>query len=152
MTYPDENPDEGLAEVEGMPKAAAVPDMPMPRPVKENRRAQPRYIAHWRAALVGHGAKLLGRTDNVSLSGVAIVCDINVPAGREMTVYLEIPVQLGKQPVIFEAQGAVMHSALSKQGFRLGVAFRSYAGDSQNILRKALSSGTYREIFDPKYS
>lgn len=134
------------------------PDMPMmetsasvvePAPQKPNRRIQPRYIAHWRAALVVEGIKHFGKTENVSLSGVAITCTGNLRQKQEVTIYLEVTVMLGKPPVVFEAVGVVMHSSLSSQGFRLGVAFRFFHGDSLDILRKALASGTYRQMLDP---
>ncbi len=122
------------------------------QPPKSNRRAQARYIARWRAAIIGEGVKYMGRTENVSLSGAAVLCDANVRPGQELKLYLEVPLNQGTQTAVFEATSVVMHSTLTNQGFRLGVAFRFFQGDSLSILRKALGSGSYRELIDPQYS
>jgi len=130
--------------------SAASPRPAVPQP--QNRRLQTRYIAHWRAALVGDNVKSMGKTDNVSLSGVAIISDVNLRTNQVLQIYLEIATQLGKPPVIFQAQGLVVHSMLAQQAFKIGVVFRSFEGDSENVLRKALASGTYRELFDQNAS
>ena len=122
------------------------------QPPKPNRRAQARYIARWRAAIIGEGIKYMGRTENVSMSGAAVLCDANLRPGQELKLYLEVPLNKSTQTTVFEATSVVMHSTLTHQGFRLGVAFRFFQGDSQSILRKALSSGSYRELVDPHYS
>lgn len=121
------------------------------QPVKPNRRIHPRYVARWRAALIGERFRHLGRTENVSISGAAVLCDANLRPGQELNLYLEIPQRYSDQPAIFEASALVMHSTLTPQGFRLGLSFRGYRGDSQFILRKALSTGSYRELVDPHY-
>lgn len=120
-----------------------------PQPPRPNRRAHPRYLARWRAALIGERVRYLGRTENVSISGAAVLCDANLRPGQELNVYLEIPQNNSNQPAVFEALAVVMHCTLTPQGFRLGLSFRSFRGDSQSILRKALSSGNYRELVDP---
>jgi hypothetical protein len=127
------------------PSAPPQPAAPEP----DNRRTTARYSVHWRAALVGDNAKYLGRTDNVSLSGVAIISDINLRPNQVFQVYLEIPVKLGKPPVIFQALGVVVHSMLSQEAFKIGLRFRSFEGDSENVLRKALAANAARELFDP---
>lgn len=122
------------------------------QPPKPNRRAHTRYIARWRAAIIGEGIKYIGRTENVPLSGAAVLCGANVRPGQELKLYLEVPLNQGTQTAVFEATSVVMHSTLTSQGFRLGVAFRFFQGDSQSLLRKALNSSNYRELFDPQYS
>ena len=156
---PNELPElEHVADIE-MEHSADAPEMPaappeqqaaspQPPPPPGNRRVQPRYLAHWRAALVGDNVKYLGKTDNVSLSGVAIIADVNLRPNQVFQVYLEIPVQLGKPPVVFQALGVVVQSMLAQQAFKIGVVFRSFEGDSEKVLLKALASGTYRELFD----
>ncbi|MFN3595167.1 MAG: PilZ domain-containing protein [Thiobacillaceae bacterium] len=128
------------------------PAVAEPKPPRPNRRAHPRYLARWRAALIGERVRHLGRTENVSISGVAVVCDANLRPGQELNVYLEIPQKNSNQPAVFEALAVVMHCTLTPQGFRLGLSFRFFRGDSQSILRKALSSGNYRELVDPHFS
>lgn len=122
------------------------------QPPRLNRRAHPRYVARWRAALIGKDFRYLGRTENVSLSGTAVICDANLRPGQELDLYLEIPMRHSNQPAVFEAIAMVMHSTLTPEGFRLGLSFRFYRGDSQATLRKALSSGNYRELVDPHYA
>lgn len=134
----------------GPAQAVASPEPDTPQ--AQNRRTHTRYIAHWRAALVGDKVKTLGKTDNASLSGVAIISDINLRANQVVKIYLEIPLQLGKPPVVFRALGRVVHSMLSQQSFKIGVVFSSFEEDSENLLRKALASGTYRELFDQNAS
>lgn len=133
----------------GLAGPAAAHDLQPPKP---NRRAQARYIARWRAAIIGDGIKYMGRTENVSLSGAAVLCDANLRPGQELKLYLEVPLKQGTQTAVFEATSVVMHSTLTNQCFRLGVAFRFFQGDSQSLLRKALNSGSYRELVDPQYS
>lgn len=91
----------------------------------------------------------MSRTENVSLSGAAVLCDANLRSGLELKLYLEVPLKQGTQTAFFEATSMVMHSTLTNQGFRLGVAFRFFQGESQFLLRKALNSGSYRELVDP---
>jgi hypothetical protein len=133
----------------GLGGPAATQELQAPKP---NRRAQARYIARWRAAIIVASNKHMGRTENVSLSGAAVLCDANLRPGQELQLYLEVPLNQSTQTVVFEASSVVMHSTLTNQGFRLGLAFRFFQGDSQSILRKALSSGSYRELVDPHYS
>lgn len=116
------------------------------------RRAHARYVAHWRAALIGEGFRHLGRTANVSLAGAAVLCDVNLPPGQELQLYLEVPAGEASPPVVLEVVAAVVHSTLTSQGFRLGLAFRSYVGDAQDVLRAVLASGRYRELSDPPAS
>lgn len=61
------------------------------QPPKSDRRAQIRYIARWRAAIIDEGIKYMGRTENVSLSGSAVLCDAIVRPVQEVKLYLEVP-------------------------------------------------------------
>lgn len=141
--------------------AAAVDTLPDRRPrtaattpvapAGPNRRLQTRYIAHWRAALVGENVKYMGRTDNVSLSGAAVMIDVNLRPKQEFRVYFEIPAHSGRPAQVFEAVGVVVHSMLSQGSFKIGIAFTFFVDDSDRMLRAALASGRYKELFDPTY-
>jgi hypothetical protein len=153
--------DQPIQDGSVMPEAApeSVPDMhaeaaapAAPAKPKPNRRLQTRYLAHWRAALVGEKVKYMGRTDNVSLSGAAVIADVNLRPKQEFRVYLEIPTQPGQPAQIFEAVGTVVHSMLSQGSFKIGIAFTFFVDDSDRMLHAALASGRYKELFDPTFS
>lgn len=122
------------------------------KPAAQERRTQARYLAHWRAALVNPAdgnVRYLGKTDNISLSGAAIISDANVPAKQDYHVYLEIPQPNGKSPLILELIGRVVYSNLANNSFRVGVSFKQYHGDAENVLQAIIKSGKLKQIFDP---
>lgn len=116
------------------------------------RRVHARYIAHWRAALVNPSngdIRYLGKTDNISLGGAALICEVNVPAKQDYHVYLEIPQANGKAPMVIEMLGRVAYSNLAKNAFRVGVSFKQFHGDAEAILKSILASGKLRQLYDP---
>lgn len=111
----------------------------------EDGRKFQRCSIHWRSALsiAGNGGAetLQCKTNDISAGGVAVICPRNVSPGCELTVYLLIDPGGPTHPqVVFEAQGKVMNTVLSGQqgGFRLGIEFTKFAGDSQQLLKKHL--------------
>lgn len=120
-----------------------------PSPPQAERRVAPRYIAHWRAALVSlnDGAvRYLGTTDNLCLSGTAISCDSHVPPQKDYHIYLEIPQSVGKAPIVIQLQGRVVHTTLSRKVFRVGMTFKQFHGEAEQILRAILSSGKLKQL------
>ncbi|NWG86035.1 MAG: PilZ domain-containing protein [Hydrogenophilaceae bacterium] len=118
----------------------------------QERRANPRYLAHWRAALVDPAdgnVRYLGKTDNISICGAAIISDTNVPPRQEYHVYLEIPQVSGKAPLILELIGKVVYCNLANNAFRVGVTFKQYHGDAEKVLRSIVSSGKLKQLSDP---
>lgn len=118
----------------------------------KERRVHTRYIAHWRAALVNPSdgdIRYLGRTDNISLAGSAIICETNVPAKQDYHVYLEIPQANGKAPLIVEMLGRVVYSNLAKNAFRVGVSISKFHGDGEKILKAIMASGKLKQLLDP---
>lgn len=100
-------------------------------------------MVHWRSAIVTevHGERetTQGVTNDISSDGVSVICHRNISPNHTVTVYLLIHTASGDNPeVVFEAQGKVMNNVLSgKQGgFRLGIQFLKFAGDSKKMLEK----------------
>jgi len=141
---------------EAIPGLGAVPDMSVSAAMAagSNRRAHPRYLARWRAALISPadpGRRFDGRTDNVSISGAAIAVPSNLAKGEEFQVYMEITDQNGRPTAVFEARGRVMHCTLSQKEFKVGIAFLQYVSDSDKLLRNALTCGRLKELSDPQF-
>lgn len=108
----------------------------------ENRK-HPRTLVHWRCAIVtetnGQRLTTQGMTNDISPEGVSVICHRNISPSHVVTVYLLIHTGDEDNPeVVFEAQGKVMNNVLSgKQGgFRLGIQFGKFVGESKNILQK----------------
>ncbi|MDD5176665.1 MAG: PilZ domain-containing protein [Sterolibacterium sp.] len=111
----------------------------------EDNRKSPRYPIRWRSAIVveGHGKPetIQCRTNDISISGVSVICHRNISAPHAVTVYLLIdPGNENHPQVIVEAQGSIMNNVLSGQqgGFRLGIQFTKFAGDGKQVLLKYL--------------
>ncbi|MEW5893608.1 MAG: PilZ domain-containing protein [Pseudomonadota bacterium] len=116
------------------------------------RRAHARYLARWRAALVDPrdgNVRYLGKTDNISVQGAAIICEINVPIRQDYHVYLEIPQPNGKSPVILELVGKAVYCNLANNAFRVGVSFKQFHGDAEKLLHAIIASGKLKQLSDP---
>lgn len=111
----------------------------------EDNRKSPRCTIHWRCAIAieEHGRRetIQSRTNDVSMTGVAIICHRNISPPRAVIVYLLIdPGDQSRPQVIVEAQGEIRNNVLSGQqgGFRLGIQFTEFARDGKQILQKNL--------------
>lgn len=111
----------------------------------DDGRKHQRCSVHWRSAvsIVGTGGPqtLQCKTNDVSAGGVSVICPLNIFPDSELTVYLLIdPGGTTRPQVVFEAQGKVMNNVLSSQqgGFRLGIQFTKFVGDSKQLLTKNL--------------
>lgn len=134
-------------------QASLAPQASSGQSIAERRHAQ-RYIAHWRAALVSVNdgdTRYLGATENICATGVAIACEAHVPPQKDYHVYLEIPQSVGKTAIVLQLDGRVVHTTLSRQVFKVGVAFKKFHGDSEKILKSILASGKLKQIINPDY-
>lgn len=111
----------------------------------DDGRKHQRCSVHWRSAvgITGSGGRqtLQCKINDVSAGGVSVICPLNIFPESELTVYLLIDPGGPTHPqVVFEAQGKVMNNVLSSKqgGFRLGIQFTKFAGDSKQILNKHL--------------
>ena len=111
----------------------------------EDNRVSPRCSIRWRCALVveehGRQETIQCRTNDVSSSGVSVICHRNIPPPKAVTVYLLIdPGDDTRPQVVVEAQGQIRNNVLSGQqgGFRLGIEFAKFARDGKQILQKYL--------------
>jgi len=111
----------------------------------EDNRKSPRCSIHWRCAIVieNHGKQetLQTRTNDISMTGVSVICHRNIPPPKAVTVYLLInPGDENHPQVIVESQGEIKNNVLSGQqgGFRLGIQFTKFARDGKQILEKNL--------------
>lgn len=106
-------------------------------------------MVHWRSAIVsevgGERVTTQGTTNDISSDGVSVICHRNISPNHLVTVYLLIHTGIEDNPeLVFEAQGKVMNNVLSgKQGgFRLGIQFTKFVGDSKNMLHKYMPKST----------
>jgi len=111
----------------------------------DDGRKHQRCNVHWRSAVAVTGnagpQTLQCKTNDVSAGGVSVICPLNVFPESELIVYLLIDPGGPTHPqVVFEAQGKVMNTVLSSKqgGFRLGIQFTKFAGDSKQLLTKHL--------------
>lgn len=111
----------------------------------EDNRKNSRVSIRWRSAIVteenGRQVTTQGRTHDISITGVSVVSERNMPLLLSVTVYLLVHPGDQKHPqLIVEAQGKIMNSVFSSQqgGFRLGIHFIKFAGDSKQLLLKHL--------------
>lgn len=109
----------------------------------EDNRKHPRVLVHWRSAIVteinGKSETTQGTTNDISADGVSVICHRNISPNHVVTVYLLIHTGNEDKPdLVFEAQGKIMNNVLSgKQGgFRLGIQFTKFAGESKKMLEK----------------
>ena len=110
-----------------------------------------RCSIHWRSAIAiegnGGGENIQCKTNDISVDGVSVICPRNVAIGQALTIYLLIdPGDTTHPQLVFEAQGRVMNNVLSSQqgGFRLGIQFIKFVGDSQRHLLKHLPKEVLR--------
>ena len=111
----------------------------------EDNRSSPRFVKRLRAVLnveeKGKQTTIHGKTQDVSITGVSFISELNLAIPQSATVFLLIsPGEGTKQPVVFEAQCNIVSSVLSPQqgGFRLGIAFTKVAGEGKQVLQKLL--------------
>lgn len=112
----------------------------------EDHRKSQRHVKRLRAVILyeenGKPAKIHGKTQDISTSGVSIITDYNLMSTHLITVCLLIhPGDPVNPPVVFEAQSKIASSVLSRQqgGFRIGIEFRKIEGDGAQILHKFLA-------------
>ncbi|MDD5175155.1 MAG: PilZ domain-containing protein [Sterolibacterium sp.] len=117
----------------------------------EDNRKDPRFAARWRCAIVfeGNGKRetIQGRTNDVSISGVSVICHRNITPLHAITIHLLIDPGNGNHPpVIVEAQGNVKNNVLSGQqgGFRLSIQFTKFARDGKQVLQSQLPKDLVR--------
>ncbi len=111
----------------------------------EENRNSPRYLVHWRSAVTtedGDGPVTVQcKTNDVSSSGVSVICERSIPVSQVVTVHLLIhPGDQNHQQQVVEAHGIIRNNSYSGQeeGFRLGIQFLKFAGDGMKLLLKHL--------------
>ena len=111
----------------------------------EDSRKNPRCTIHWRSAIVvkdnGGEETIQCKTNDISISGVSLICHRNISPPQAVTVYLLIDPGSHNHPqVIVEAQGQIRNNVLSGQqgGFRLGIEFTKFAKDGKQVLTNHL--------------
>lgn len=128
----------------------------------EDNRRHPRVPVHWRSAIVaeinGKSETTQGTANDISADGVSVICHRNISPNHVVTVYLLIHTGNEDKPdLVFEAQGKIMNNVLSgKQGgFRLGIQFTKFAGESKKMLEKYIpknhgySAAVTKEVAPP---
>lgn len=111
----------------------------------EDSRKSPRCTIHWRCAIVveagGKQETIQSKTNDISSTGISIICHRNIYPPQTVTVYLLIDPGSENHPqVIVEAQGEIKNNVLSGQqgGYRLGIQFTKFARDGKQVLQKHL--------------
>ena len=131
---------------------------PAPVRTEELIDRAPRYIAHWKIAIVyddGKGDKEIyyGRTYEVSMTGASILSDHNVFFEGDIYILLALPWFRGKQKErIFRIRGRMVYTILSSEGnqFRTGLQFLSCEKGEAQYIEMALQ-GRRRVVKSDKY-
>lgn len=112
----------------------------------DEHRDQPRYRLRWEVVILlgpGRGRILCrGKTQNVSLSGIAVMGDVNLSTPANFTVLLfPPPLHKGDPVVSIEASAHPMYTvyAAEEMCFRIGLQFDRFVGDSHERLRERLT-------------
>lgn len=112
----------------------------------ENRES-PRYIAHWRIAIVfdetENRSTIHGHTYDLSLSGTSIHTDHNIISNTPVTILLSPPVAYeGERQKIIEAKAKLAYSVYSGSNFcfRVGLHFIQFKNDGMQVLEDILNN------------
>ncbi len=114
----------------------------------DKRRALPRYLVHWKIAVVFDHAiqgreRFYGKTDDMSLSGVSLYSEHNIFVESPVTVLISIPSsQPGTRQSLVEIRCKMVYTYLCSKGggFRTGLHFLRFKGEGKKILRAALDA------------
>ena len=114
-----------------------------PETSPKNQREHRRFPARWSAALVFHGAQVPypGRTHDMSIGGTAILMEDHVLLPGPVTLFLSIPpLHAHHRTTVVEIECRLVYNVLSSEHgcFRVGLQFRRFARDGEQVLRRAL--------------
>ena len=122
-----------------VPQAEAAP------PPEAQRRADQRFRVRWKTGVVlGDGPSrkvIVMRTVDISLGGMAVLCNDKVPPADQYTVLVVMPpLQSNAKETIVEIRGKIVYSVLdtSKDCFRLGVRFLEFKKDGHKLIKERL--------------
>lgn len=101
---------------------------------------------HWEVAVVFDESdgrpKLLGRTHEVSIAGIAVLTDTNVYTTDPVTILLAIPpLHTGQRKSIVEVRSRMRYTVHSSShgSFRIGIHFDAFKGDGRALLQRSLN-------------
>lgn len=109
--------------------------------MEEEKRQHARYRLRWNAALRGdQGGVSYGETLDMSRAGVSVLIDHNLPAGTQVTLYLQIPPKQRGQNLVIEVRARVLYAAFSAphDRWRAGLQFLRFAEGSKDLFEKEL--------------
>ncbi len=101
----------------------------------QERRRYKRRVARWDATLITQSKKVLkGRTRDISERGASIATSENLATNTMVVIQLSSYYEGTCRE--FRIIGQVKHSAVSKDGFVLGIFFKEACEDTNAFLRK----------------
>lgn len=102
------------------------------------KRVTPRKHFRTHATLRSAGKVFTVRTLDVSLGGMAIVCDFNLPAGMSAELAFNVPLATGRNVVPVQVKAIVVHSMFSgsEDGFKTGLKFTGLDDASAAALKQ----------------
>ena len=100
----------------------------------DERRGEGRRPLFGKARLIIERQIVSGRTLDVSISGLAVVADINPPLGLSCVVEFSLPGQNGLLQML-ELQATVLNTVLTRDGFRIGLKFDAPSARTRQLLQ-----------------
>jgi hypothetical protein len=138
-------PDTSETPAENMPeKSSELAANPSASQGSSAERQHERMQVDWRFALQCGDPKkphtFHGRAANISMGGVGLQCDNNIPFRDDARLFLLMPaISCGEKEQIIEVRSRIIYSILSGRSFQVGLKFLEFYGDSKAILAKRIS-------------
>ena len=111
----------------------------------EDKRAAPRYRAHWKITIIFDAAEkkpvIHSYTNDLSLSGTAVNTDKNVASTKPVTLLLFPPLLYGEEQqkaIAIKANLAYTVFSGGDSCFRVGLQFNTFKDDGLQILQDRL--------------
>jgi hypothetical protein len=138
-------PDSSETSTENTPeKSLASAASTAPSQGSSAERQYDRMQVDWRFALQCGDPKspqtFHGRAANISIAGVGLLCDNNIPFRDDARLFLLMPsISFGEKEQIIEVRSRIIYSILSGRAFQIGLKFLEFYGDSKSILAKRIN-------------
>lgn len=104
-------------------------------------RATPRAHVVWRAAIMQSPGQIqMVKITDISEGGMALVCQNNYSVGQILSIGMEIPApDNGNRKTQHICKCAVVHTVLSKEGYRLGLRFLEISDVQKGLIKAWVS-------------
>jgi hypothetical protein len=121
-----------------------MPDMnqaasPLAPIVIDDKRLSTRRPLFCKAQIAAGGESIGARTLDIGTGGVALMMEINAPIGQVYVLQLKLP-GTGSTMQQLNSQIQVLHSVLTKTGFRVGCRFVAPDMQTRDMLKQFMKS------------